>query len=150
MEIIVPNTVINEWEELEFNFATADDDGQYQGLTLFFDLPIDATGVDVSSYFDDIVIGDGECVQVSAFERPQVQTFRVMPNPAFDYVRIENAALVDNLVVLDLTGRPVQNLRTNGVADLQLDIAKLPSGMYLIAGYSQTGALVANGKFVKN
>jgi hypothetical protein len=43
----------------------------------------------------------------------------------------------------------VQNLRTNGVADLQLDIANLPPGMYLIAGYSQTGALVANGKFVK-
>lgn len=150
IEVAVPNTKTNEWEEITIEFPTAADDAQYSRLTLFFDLGIDATGVDVPSYFDDIVIGDGECTPVNVFEMPQVEYFRIAPNPASSFVRIENAETVEHVVVLDITGRPVVNLRTYGEQDVQVDIANLPPGMYLLAGYNQAGALVANGKFVKN
>ncbi|MBK8489372.1 MAG: T9SS type A sorting domain-containing protein [Saprospirales bacterium] len=150
IEVPVPNTKTNEWEEITVEFPTATDDAQYRRLTLFFDLLINATGEDVTSYFDDIVIGDGECLTVSAFERPQVEYFRIAPNPASSFVRIENAEMVENLVVLDATGRPVQQLRTYGEQDVEVDIANLPPGMYILVGYNPNGALVANGKFVKN
>lgn len=81
---------------------------------------------------------------------PQVEYFRIAPNPATTFVKIENAEIVEHLVVLDITGRPVLRLRTYGEQDVQVDIANLPPGMYLLAGYDQVGALVANGKFVKN
>lgn len=149
IELSEPNTLVNEWEEITINFATADDDGQYQRLTFFIDFLIDPTGSDVTSYFDDIVIGDGQCGVVNTFEAPQVQYFRIAPNPAATFIRIENAELVENLLVLDATGRPVQQMRTYGEQDVVVDIANLPPGFYMLAGYNQVGALIANGKFSK-
>lgn len=150
IEVAVNNSTPGQWQEITIPFPTAADDAQYRRLTLFFDLLINATGQDVISYFDDIVIGDGECEPVNTFEMPQVEYFRIAPNPATSFVKIENAEIVEHLVVLDITGRPVLNLRTYGEQDVQVDIANLPPGMYLLAGYDQVGALVANGKFVKN
>jgi hypothetical protein len=150
IEVPVENTKTNEWEEITVPFPTAEDDAQYARLTLFFDLGIDATGEDVASYFDDIVIGDGDCTPVNVFEMPQVEYFRIAPNPASSYVRIENAEIAEHVVILDAIGRPVVRMRTYGEQDVQLDIANLPPGLYLLAGYNQVGALVANGKFVKN
>jgi len=150
IELSTPNSQVNNWQELEINFATAEDDGQYMRLTFFIDLLIDATGEDVTSYFDDIIIGDGECGAVNTFEAPVVEYFRIAPNPATSFVRIENAEQAEHVVVLDATGRPVQRLRTYGEQDVEIDIANLPPGLYMLAGYNQVGALVANGKFVKN
>ncbi|HFA48155.1 MAG TPA: hypothetical protein ENJ95_03965, partial [Bacteroidetes bacterium] len=61
IELSVPNTLVNEWEELTFDFSDAPDDAQYQTLTIFFDLAMDPAADDVTSYYDDFVIGDGTC-----------------------------------------------------------------------------------------
>lgn len=61
IELPVANTKTNQWEELTYDFSSVPDNAEYQRLTLFFDLTIDATGQDVTSYFDDLVVGTGAC-----------------------------------------------------------------------------------------
>ncbi len=59
----VSNTLVNEWEELCFDISAPSIEspfeaasGTYARITLFFDFGSPGTGVDVTSYFDDIVV----------------------------------------------------------------------------------------------
>lgn len=149
-EIPVPNTKVNEWEELTFNFAAVPDNGEYRRLTLFFDLGIDATGTDVTSYFDDIVIGDGNCQSVGVFAPVNPAAMRVAPNPTSSVLLVENMEGVVRLEIFDLYGRRVATAATSGDTFTYLDVSKFPAGMYLLQGYDHSNALVSQAKFVKN
>ncbi len=63
---IVPNTQINQWQELTFNCALPSDEapnqvatGTYNKVVLFFDFNSPGTAVNVTSYFDDIIVVGG-------------------------------------------------------------------------------------------
>ncbi|MDO8368611.1 MAG: T9SS type A sorting domain-containing protein [Saprospiraceae bacterium] len=148
-EIAVANTLINQWEALTFNFAAVPDNGEYRRITLFFDLGFDATGTDVTSYFDDIVIGDGQCITVSTFNPADAAPMRVSPNPTADYLLVENMEGVVRLEVFDLVGRRVAVANTSGDTYTDLDVSQFPVGMYLLNGFDRTGALIGKAKFVK-
>jgi len=148
-ELPVANTLINQWEELTFDFSVVPDNGEYRRITLFFDLTIDATGTDVTSYFDDIVIGDGKCGSVSTLSPADAAPMRVSPNPTADYLMVENMAGVSRLEVFDLMGRRVAVANTSGDTNTDLDVTQFPAGMYLLNGFDRSGALVGKAKFVK-
>jgi len=148
-EIPVANTLINQWEELTVNFAAVPDNGEYRRLTLFVDLGIDATGSDVSSYIDDIVIGDGQCGSVSTFSPADAAPMRVSPNPTSDILLVENMEGVARLEVYDLYGRRVAVANTSGDSYTDLNVSQFPAGMYLLSGFDRTGARVGKAKFVK-
>jgi hypothetical protein len=148
-EIPVANTQVNQWEELTFNFAAVPDNAEYRRLTLFFDLGIDATGVDVTSYFDDIVIGDGSCTSVSTFSPVNVATMRVSPNPTSEWLMVENMDGVGRLEVFDMYGRRVSVANTSGDSVTDLNVSQFPAGMYLLNGYDRNGVLISKAKFVK-
>lgn len=148
-EIPVANTLINQWEELIFNFAAVPDNGEYRRITLFFDLGIDATGTDVTSYFDDIVIGNGACGSVSTFSPAEVASMRVSPNPTTDYLLVENMENVVRLEVFDLYGRRVSVANTMGDSVTDLNVSQFPAGMYLLSGFDRAGVMVGKAKFVK-
>ena len=148
LELTTPNTKINEWEELSFDFSTVPDNGEYQRLTLFFDLGIDATGVDVTSYFDDIVIGAGACGESGVFT-PTIAAMRLLPNPATDKVwirQVEGAAQMD---IFNAYGQRVGSVSVNNDLTTDIDVARFPAGMYHIAAYNEQGRLIGNGKFIK-
>lgn len=149
IELPVANTLVNQWEELTFDFAAAADNAEYRRLTLFFDLTIDATGTDVTSYFDDIVIGDGNCMSVNTFSPVQVAQMRVSPNPTADYLMVENMEGVARLEVFDLMGRRVAMANTAGDTVTDLNVSQFPAGMYLLQGYDRNGAMIGKAKFVK-
>ncbi len=148
-EIKVPNTKVNEWEELSFNFAAVPDNGEYKRITLFFDLSIDATGTDVTSYFDDIVVGAGSCSSVSTFNPADVASMKVSPNPTTNYLMVENMDGVARLEVFDLYGRRVAMANTSGDTITDLDVSQFPTGMYLLMGFDRNGGLMGKAKFVK-
>ena len=149
IEIAVANTKINEWEEITINFAAAPDNGDYRRLTIFFDLTIDATGSDVTSYFDDIVIGDGDCGDVSVFNPGPVPTMSVVPNPATSILFVENFQDVARIDVFNAYGQRVASVTTVNETRTDLDVSQLPAGMYSLAGFSKQGVLLGNAKFVK-
>jgi hypothetical protein len=148
-EIPVANTKTNEWEELTFDFSVVPDNGEYRRLTLFFDLGIDATGVDVTSYFDDIVIGEGNCATVGVFTPADVAAMRLMPNPASDYLLVENLDGIARLEVYDLLGRRVAVVNTSGDTATDLNVSKFPAGLYQVSGFNRNGILMGKAKFVK-
>ncbi len=150
IELKVPNTLTNQWEEITYDFSAAPDNGEYRRITLFFDLGIDATGTDVTSYFDDIVIGAGKCGSVSTFSPANAAPMRVSPNPTADYLMVENMEGMARLEVYDLFGRRVAVTSTSGDTYTDLNVSQFPAGMYLLSGFDRTGALVGKAKFVKN
>lgn len=148
-EIPVANTLTNQWEELTFNFSAVPDNGEYKRLTVFFDLGIDATGSDVTSYFDDIVIGNGQCGSVGTLSPAAVAPMRIAPNPTSDYLLVENMDGVARLEVFDLLGQRVAVTSTSGDTTTDLNVSQFPAGMYLLSGFDRNGALIGKAKFVK-
>ena len=150
VEVPVENTKVNEWEELVFDFSEVADDAQYKTLTIFFDLLIDATGEDVASYFDEIVIGAGTCGTVNVFEPVEVVAFDFSPNPVIDAINVNLPEDITRLHLLNTSGQLqksiVVNKGTNAVTVLTDD---LQAGMYFLIGYDQTGAIRANAKVIK-
>jgi hypothetical protein len=149
LELIVPNTVINAWEELTFDFSAVPDDAEFARITIFFDLSIDATGFDVTSYFDNIVIGDATCLSTGIFNPVTVEQFKISPNPTSNFLLIENMQAVKTIAVLNLWGQTVQTANLLGEENLELEVSHLTSGTYLVTGYDKNGNLIANAKFVK-
>ncbi len=148
IELPVKNTKINEWEELVFDFSAVPDDAKYKRLTIFFDLGIDATGKDVTSYFDDMVIGKGTCTPTGVFT-PEVEQMLISPNPVKDMLRIENPGQVSRVDIHNLLGRRIASVSTGTDTVIELDVTNLPAGVYTLAGYNRTGQVVGNAKFVK-
>lgn len=82
--VTVPNTKINEWEELVFDASlpsietpfTAAAGHTYARVVLFFDFGTGGTGTDVTSYFDDIVAipNTQTTTTILDFETPETGT----------------------------------------------------------------------------
>ncbi len=83
--ISVPNTKINEWEELTFDASLPAIEGSnkpakghvYARVVLFFDFGTAGTGTDVTTYFDDIVLAGGEplvCKSILDFQTNETST----------------------------------------------------------------------------
>ncbi len=149
LELKVPNTLIGKWEELTFDFSTVPDNAEYKRLTLFFDLTIDATGTDVTSYFDDIVVGAGQCGTSGTFNPSIAAQMRISPNPTSDRLMVENMDGLARLEVFNLVGRRVAVISTSGDSVTDLNVSQFPAGMYILNGFDRTGALVGKAKFVK-
>lgn len=150
VELPVDNTVVNDWEELTFDFSAVPDDAQYMRLTIFFDLGIDATGENVTSYFDDMVFGDGSCtVSTGLFEPVRVEKMQISPNPVSSELRIEHATDVQLVRIVNMLGQQVRAVQFVGSVNAQIDVSGLDSGVYLLAGYNRDGQLISNAKFVK-
>ena len=150
IELPVANTVTNEWEELIFDFSSIPDDSQFRTLTIFFDLLIDATGEDVTSYFDDIVIGDYSCGTVGVFEPAEVPSLSVAPNPVQDQLTVEADQEVGTILIFNAIGQQVvRTVFTNGNHNLSIDVANLEKGMYFLSLLDTQGALIGKAKFVK-
>lgn len=148
-EITAPNTKVNEWEELSLDFTVVPDNGEYKRLTLFFDLNIDATGQDVTSYFDDIVVGDGACATVSVFNPAPLEPMLVAPNPVTERLRVENFGDISRIEIFNSLGQRVAWLNTAGDQQTEVDVTRFPAGMYSLTGFDKSGKPVGFAKFIK-
>lgn len=145
----VVNTEVNKWEELNYNFAAVADNAEYKRITVFFDLGIDATGTDVISYFDDIVIGDGACGSVGIFNPIPAEPMVVSPNPVADILFVENFHGVSRIDVFNLYGQRVASLDVTNEIRSEIMVTNFPAGLYMLSGFNQQGNLLGNAKFVK-
>ena len=149
IEIPIANTKINEWEEFTFDFSVAADNAEYKRLTLFFDLLMEPTGQDVTSYFDDIVIGAGQCGISSVFNPGPVAAMSVSPNPVSNRLIVSNFQDMARIDVFNAYGQRVATVQTYNENQTDLDVSHFPVGLYALVGFSKQGALLGNAKFVK-
>lgn len=98
-------------------------------------------------FVDDIVFAQGAPAGVN---ENLLASLSVFPNPANDVVNVTNAEniLVNGITVTDLNGRTVKTSKYNGVANAQINISDLASGVYMLTVSSDKGSLTK--KIVKN
>ncbi len=149
IEIPVANTKINEWEEITVDFSVAADNAEYKRLTMFFDFLVEPTGQNVTSYFDDIVIGAGQCGTVNVFTPGPVAALSIAPNPVSDRLLVNNFQNVTRIDVFNAYGQRVASVQTYNDSQTDLDVSQFPVGLYSLAGFNKQGALLGNAKFVK-
>jgi hypothetical protein len=147
VEVTVANTKINEWEQLTFDFSAVTDGAKYPRFTILVDLGSPGTGANLSTYFDDIVFGAGQCGAVGTFS-PVVVPMTVSPNPVSDRLHIENLDHVKRMDVYNAYGQRVASVQTSGDQRTDIDVARFPTGVYSIAGFNEAGVLIGNAKFV--
>lgn len=62
---------------------------------------------------------------------PQPTKITVYPNPATNYISIDNADNVKQIVIINLVGRKLKTFESVQ-KDERYDVSELPNGMYLI------------------
>lgn len=149
-EIVYANTTTNQWENTFHNFASAPDNAKYQRFTIFFDWKGPGNGTsNVISYFDDISIGEDACGIVGTWHPLPVEPMVISPNPVSTILRVENFRDINRLEVFNAYGQRVLIRNTNLDARVDVDVAALPPGVYLLTGYNPKGVLIGNAKFIK-
>ena len=76
--------------------------------------------------------------------------FSTFPNPVNNVLNIKSAenTLVNAIRIVDLNGRTVKSLDTNGVADIAVNVGDLSAGVYMVNLETEAGTAVK--KFIKN
>lgn len=92
---------------------------------------------------DDVMVYAGG---ISAEIQP-IADIKVFPNPFRDYITIANASSVDRVVITNIIGQTLMNLRFDGVEG-QINTSNLQRGIYLIAFYGKNGERVVR-KMIK-
>ena len=80
-------------------------------------------------YFNNIAVTGLEVLSVTTPERDV--TFKVYPNPADNYVRVEASNSIDEITVYSIYGQSL-NKYTPNTSNYQVGLENLPSGIYLL------------------
>lgn len=149
--VIQENTVVNEWETLCYEFDTPSQDqttipasgNTYNTVVIFFDFGANSN-VDVTSYFDNIVV---KSTSTSVNDLNQVNIVSIFPNPTSDYLQIDHDLNVNNgqYLIYSLDGKLVKTIRDN---NSRINVSDLQSGTYFLQFRDQQ-KLLFNSKFVK-
>ena len=94
---------------------------------------------------DDIQVVEG----TTAVKEVTASKLSVYPNPANNVVTVSGAdALVSNVAIVDINGRTVKSVKFAGVAEAQVNVSDLASGVYVMTIASDKGTTTQ--KIVKN
>ena len=123
-EIKVSNTLINQWEELTFDFSSRI--GVYpivkDQIVIFPDFDIGGRAQDNVIYFDNVY----GSVSNTSIETNNKESLNLYPNPAQDFVTIQNTSGSVNVEVFDVIGNFILKSK-----DKTIDISNMPNGIYI-------------------
>ena len=83
-------------------------------------------GIDYQPIVADI------CDISTATEQPRSSLLTIGPNPATEWVQVQNDVPLGPFEILDSSGRPVLDVKVNGVNTIRVDISQLPNGSYTV------------------
>ncbi len=126
-ELKVPNTVINQWEEITFDFSSYIGAPQAAGLNRIVFFPdFAARDQDNVIYIDDITFS-----AVLGVDEFQSLNFKVFPNPSIgDWTFKSENTVITSIDVMDINGKKVMSLQPNEL-EAKIDISTLSQGIYI-------------------
>ena len=143
-EIKVANTLVNQWEELTFNFSDYPNppatEGQYDQIVIFPDFNMAGRTQDNVIYFDNITFN-----QLVDVNNPAVQDRAVIyPNPVKAGRQVIIGSEVQRIELLDMGGKVISSTRASVI-----ETSSLKQGMYILriltmGGDIQTQKLVVH------
>ncbi len=130
-EIKVSNTLINQWEELTFDFSSRI--GVYpivkDQIVIFPDFDLGGRSQDNIIYFDN-VYGSTNNTNTQDINHEQI---RLYPNPTSDLIFLENFKSTDKIEIYDLIG----NLKEIHYQEV-VDISTFSNGIYIFKIISES------------
>jgi hypothetical protein len=141
-EIKIPNTKINEWEQLTFDFSSHFDT-TYDQLVIFPDFQSRSTENVI--YFDNVF---GEVGTLpSSISKAENTSFEIYPNPANDIVEISSKSSISELTIYNAAGMLIKSVSPDNKKHI-LDVNNFESGLYIIKVMTENG--ITSKKFLKN
>lgn len=142
-EILIPNTKINEWELLTYDFTSQIG----KTFTRLVFLPDFATprASGGTTYIDNITFSDG----TTGFNSVSADIYKVTcyPNPAAKEINVSAAAEINQVIVRNLLGQSVKEVIVNGL-EKSIDLSAISSGNYFLTVKFADGK-ISTQKFVK-
>jgi hypothetical protein len=140
-EIKVSNTLINQWEELTFDFSSRI--GVYpvtkDQIVIFPDFDLGGRSQDNIIYFDN-VYGSLNNTNTQDVDHKKISVY---PNPASDLIFLENVKSLEKVEIYDLIG----NLKGVHYQEV-VDISTYSNGVYLLKVISEKATTLI--KIIKN
>lgn len=138
-EIKIPNTVTEEWEQIEFDFS-AHMGNNYDQIVVFPDFGERQS--DNIIYFDNVYGEEGMPNSTSEVEEARIT---LAPNPATNTISINSIGTLSRYELYSITGQ-LLHFKEN-VDDTTINIASLPKGIYVLKAYS--GDKIVVEQFIK-
>ena len=143
-ELKIANTLINQWEEIIFDFTSIigePSSTDIDQLIVFPDFQ-DRAATNVI-YFDDITFSDGTL----GVNESQIDGLQFYPNPATQILNINANDRISAIAIYNQIGQRVMLVSPDQTTST-LDISMLSSGMFMVRITSESGA-VENKKLIK-
>lgn len=147
-------TTPGQWQELTWDFSKTQGGqniavgSQYTRVTMIPDIDNKPPTVR-NYYFDDITVGEGSCGTTGIFDPIVVEALKIMPNPVYNELTVQNADKINLFVIYNAMGQRLSVVQPNGITNLAIPVEHLQTGVYILAGYDASGMLIANARFVK-
>ena len=125
-EKLVPNTKINQWEELTFDFSNKIG-STVKRLVIIPDFPTART-VGSTNYWDNISFNSNA---PSGLNAPKDYNIRLYPNPFTDRLKISAEKEISTITVCNLMGQILVNRMVNN-SEIYLDMHDFSAGNYLV------------------
>jgi len=138
----VPNTVINQWEELTFDYT--DQIGKAVTKIVFIPDFSSTRSIGSVNYWDNVTFNSNV---VNGVNQQMVAKFSVYPNPVQDKLHINSELEIGQVIVRDLLGQQVKSITVHSL-NKTIDLTGLASGNYFITVLQVNGEL-STQKIVK-
>lgn len=143
-EIKVPNTLVNQWEELTFDFTPWIDHPKANNIDQLIVFPdFNARTSDNIIYFDNITFGD----QVLGLSGTKAVTVQSFPNPVTDDWHISSTEAISSIRIMNIAGESLITLHPEST-DQTIDLSSLTAGMYFASVATLQGLKTI--KLIKN
>lgn len=134
-EIKIPNTKVNEWEQITFDFSSHLGN-TYDQIVIFPDFQ--ARSSDRVIYFDNVY---GGVSTGTAIADPVSHAISIYPNPAKSRISIRSDQLVEKVEIFDLAGGLQLSQQATGTVS-DHDVSTLAAGIYLVKTFSENQSTV--------
>ncbi len=132
----IANTLINQWEELTFDFTDIIDHPDmpagnvYNQIVIFMDFG--SREEDRVMYFDNIVFGDNEIdEETNGTKGHSGAIVNMFPNPVKDVLSLNCNGTIDSINVFNMLGQQVA-ATAPGANNAELNVAQLQTGVYMV------------------
>ncbi|MCK4748059.1 MAG: T9SS type A sorting domain-containing protein [Bacteroidales bacterium] len=141
VEVLIENTVIDEWEKITFDF-TAVIGNSFDRLVFFPDFPEAREGVGSLCYIDNIAWAEAS-TQVGTTELVDVSIY---PNPAAERITVQYPDM-SGVTISNVLGQSVKSLEFQYTDHEVIEVSDLEAGLYFIILDTADG--MVSSKFVK-
>jgi hypothetical protein len=137
IELKIPNTVINQWELITFDFSgyigmTPYDIEMVDQVVVFPDFDLVGRTQDNICYFDNVWGVDSVTAACNlSISETEKMSFNLFPNPAENNITIQSESLIEAVTIYDIMGAIISKEQTSNNV-VSVDIAEFVSGVYFV------------------